>query len=599
MDNSMDDNNITNSQMIDMTETTTMKTTTTNYTNPIEPTVINTTDNNSNNNTDISFQHSRNIINEKTDDDNIKADNVDNDDEDRNDDQSKTVIHILRCKHCNFESILRSRFDRHLPCSQQMDTYQLYTCSICFTSSTSKLIMDEHRRVHHLNTSKNIIIETIEPFIKDNIDNQTTSNVSIQNPSSKLSILNNDLQNTSMTSSTINHFSPTITLSHNDNKVLNYSNLMNIVQNQSFNPIKCFYNNIEQIYESKQQQQHQQSPSSQHSHSHYQQDDQKVSQIIDFTPFVDPKHYDTNLLDFNQINNYNHNPFGNDTILSGLHLTSSSSPSSSSLSSLQQTPVNCITGINSTSQWMFSHNHSLIQCFICRQPIINTSGNDDGIGSGNSVIENLVKHLTITHMLPLPIVMNYVIAYMTEKFTEYNPIDIRNNKVNNNDNSIIESITTSHTTVNTNDTTVTNKNSLNTQKFVNKLNIDPSWNNVYSSENDLPFNIPNVLYKDCKLNQCEAENLENFSLKVPLHIKPPPPPQSQPLPLTSVIQPSSGTGYDLHEHVNKNCWICPQCNIQFNNFQQFHLHFTQNHNSLLSDPNLFNFTEGNLFNNNK
>lgn len=154
MDNSMDDNNITNSQMIDMTETTTMKTTTTNYTNPIEPTVINTTDNNSNNNTDISFQHSRNIINEKTDDDNIKADNVDNDDEDRNDDQSKTVIHILRCKHCNFESILRSRFDRHLPCSQQMDSYQLYTCSICFTSSTSKLIMDEHRRVHHLNTSK-------------------------------------------------------------------------------------------------------------------------------------------------------------------------------------------------------------------------------------------------------------------------------------------------------------------------------------------------------------------------------------------------------------------------------------------------------------
>ncbi|CAH8525036.1 unnamed protein product [Schistosoma curassoni] len=154
MDNSMDDNNITNSQMIDMTETTTMKTTTTNYTNPIEPTVINTTDNNSNNNTGISFQHSRNIINEKTDDDNIKADNVDNDDDDRNDDQSKTVIHILRCKHCNFESILRSRFDRHLPCSQQMDTYQLYTCSICFTSSTSKLIMDEHRRVHHLNTSK-------------------------------------------------------------------------------------------------------------------------------------------------------------------------------------------------------------------------------------------------------------------------------------------------------------------------------------------------------------------------------------------------------------------------------------------------------------
>lgn len=150
----MDDNNITNSQMIDMTETTTMKTTTTNYTNPIEPTVINTTDNNSNNNTGISFQHSRNIINEKTDDDNIKADNVDNDDDDRNDDQSKTVIHILRCKHCNFESILRSRFDRHLPCSQQMDTYQLYTCSICFTSSTSKLIMDEHRRVHHLNTSK-------------------------------------------------------------------------------------------------------------------------------------------------------------------------------------------------------------------------------------------------------------------------------------------------------------------------------------------------------------------------------------------------------------------------------------------------------------
>ncbi|CAH8505289.1 unnamed protein product [Schistosoma mattheei] len=153
----MDDNNITNSQMIDMTETTTMKTTTTNYTKPIETTVINTTDNN---NTGISFQHSRNIISEKTDD-NIKADNVDDDDDDdddgdddRNDDQSKTVIHILRCKHCNFESILRSRFDRHLPCSQQMDTYQLYTCSICFTSSTSKLIMDEHRRVHHLNTSK-------------------------------------------------------------------------------------------------------------------------------------------------------------------------------------------------------------------------------------------------------------------------------------------------------------------------------------------------------------------------------------------------------------------------------------------------------------
>ncbi|XP_018649735.1 hypothetical protein Smp_037610 [Schistosoma mansoni] len=426
----------------------------------------------------------------------------------------------------------------------------------------------------------NIIIESIEPFIKDNVEQQTTSNLSIQNPSSKLSTLNCDLQNSPITS-TINHFSPTITLSHNDSKALNYSNLMNVVQSQSFIPIKSFYNSMEQMYESKQQHQ---SPSSQHSHSHHQQDHQKLSQIIDFVPLVNSKHYDANLLDFNQTNNYNHNPFGNDTIPTGLNLPSS----------LQQTPVNYTTGISLTGRWMFSHNRSVIQCFICRQSIMNTGGNDDGIGSGNSEIENLVKHLTIAHMLPLPIVMNYVITYMTEKLTEYNPLDIRINKVNNdNNNSTIESITASHTTVTTNDTTVTTKNSQNAQKFVNTLNIDPSWNTVHSSENTLPFNIPNVLYKDCRLNQCEAENLENFSLKVPS-----PPPQSQPPPLTAIKQPTSSIGYDLHDHVNNNYWICPHCNIQFDNFQQFHLHFTQNHNSLLSDMNLFNFIEGNSFSNN-
>ncbi|KAK4469797.1 hypothetical protein MN116_007312 [Schistosoma mekongi] len=74
--------------------------------------------------------------------------------EDNEKNQSKTLIHVLRCNYCNFESILRSRFDKHLPCSQQMNTYQLYTCTLCCTCSTSKLIMDEHRRVHHSNMSK-------------------------------------------------------------------------------------------------------------------------------------------------------------------------------------------------------------------------------------------------------------------------------------------------------------------------------------------------------------------------------------------------------------------------------------------------------------
>ncbi|CAH8491521.1 unnamed protein product [Schistosoma turkestanicum] len=123
--------NITNEHddVDDMTIVTSPTTTMNNYTTEINDDTTNNLD-------------STNHTNHEINDQNAKFEDADS---------HKTLMHILRCKYCNFESILRTRFDKHLPCSQQFQTYQLYTCSICLTSSTSKSMMDEHRRVHHSN----------------------------------------------------------------------------------------------------------------------------------------------------------------------------------------------------------------------------------------------------------------------------------------------------------------------------------------------------------------------------------------------------------------------------------------------------------------
>uniref|UniRef100_A0A5K3F917 DUF3504 domain-containing protein n=1 Tax=Mesocestoides corti TaxID=53468 RepID=A0A5K3F917_MESCO len=61
-------------------------------------------------------------------------------------------VHFLRCSHCGLESINKTRFDSHLPCSQATNgdhRYSLHTCSACFACSTSQDIMDEHIDLFH------------------------------------------------------------------------------------------------------------------------------------------------------------------------------------------------------------------------------------------------------------------------------------------------------------------------------------------------------------------------------------------------------------------------------------------------------------------
>ncbi|TNN12367.1 hypothetical protein EWB00_003803 [Schistosoma japonicum] len=592
----MDDfiDNMTNSQMTDMRVTEI----------PLSATNDPTSDDNNN-------KHYDDTNDEKTIDN--KEDNENN--------QSKTLIHVLRCNYCNFESILRSRFDKHLPCSQQMDTYQLYTCTLCCTCSTSKLIMDEHRRVHHSNMSKNVIIESVEKFVQDSTtDNQfTLPNLPFHSSPYKLSISNkhgsqeesssissrnslptsiatttttnlsnsNDKQ-MNATDSQISDFTPAI--SHYDNNYpLNYSNVMMMnAHNQSLNPIKSFYNSMQQMYEALQQQQQQSSnqqlfphsttltiphiqqpPLPQHRHLEHQ---QHAPQLMTVPPHLSSKHYDANLLNFSTTTNNNslNTPF----------------PSSLNLS-LQQTPMKLTseTHPNKSSTSQNQHSPPIQCCYICHQPIMNV-GNSDG--GGNSEIENLVRHLTVTHMLPLPIVINYVTAYITEKSAEYNTnynqLAVRNDKVvteNNNPNTIVTTTDKIHYP-----TTISTIDNRHVQQFASKLNIDTLWNTTCGSENSSPFTMPSVILgKDSRPNQNDAaadNSLGSFNQKVSSYSE-----TTQPPPLKQQQQPSSINDSYFNENSN-HYWICPQCNLQFSNFQQFYLHFTQVHNSL-SDLNLFNF----------
>ncbi|KAM7541400.1 hypothetical protein Aperf_G00000036144 [Anoplocephala perfoliata] len=72
-------------------------------------------------------------------------------------------VHFLRCSNCGLESINKSRFDSHLPCSNQpvgsVDNrnYLLHTCSACFACSTSLNLMNEHIDLFHKGTQAELI----------------------------------------------------------------------------------------------------------------------------------------------------------------------------------------------------------------------------------------------------------------------------------------------------------------------------------------------------------------------------------------------------------------------------------------------------------
>ncbi|KAL5969625.1 hypothetical protein TSMEX_002621 [Taenia solium] len=69
-------------------------------------------------------------------------------------------VHFLRCSICGLESINKTRFDSHLPCSQTRNAdhrYYLHTCSACFACSTSQNLMDEHIDLFHKGTQAELI----------------------------------------------------------------------------------------------------------------------------------------------------------------------------------------------------------------------------------------------------------------------------------------------------------------------------------------------------------------------------------------------------------------------------------------------------------
>ncbi|KAK4469798.1 hypothetical protein MN116_007313 [Schistosoma mekongi] len=455
-----------------------------------------------------------------------------------------------------------------------------------------------------------IIIESIEKFVQDSTtDNQfTASNLSLQSSPCKSSISNKHgsqedsssmssqtslptftaITTTNLNNSSSKHINATDsqisdyteTISHYDNNYpLNYSNIMLMnAHNQSLNPIKSFYNSMQQMYEALQQQQQQSSDQQLFPHSttltiphvqqpplpqrHHLEHQQHTLQPMTVPPHLSSKHYETNLLNFSTTTTNNNN--------------SLNAPFPSSLNlSLQQTPLKFTAETHPNRSLTSQNQHSpqIQYCYICRQPIMDAGNND---GGGNSEIENLVRHLTVTHMLPLPIVINYVTAYITEKSAEYNSnynsLDVRNDKVitdNNNPNTTLTTIDTRHI-----------------QQFANKLHIDPLWNTTCGSENSSPLTMPSVILgKDSRLNQNDAvadNSLGSFTQKVPSY-----PEITQPPPLKQQQRQSSINDGNSSENSNHQ-WICPQCHLHFSNFQQFYLHFTQVHNSL-SDLNLYNF----------
>ncbi|VDN98074.1 unnamed protein product [Rodentolepis nana] len=79
---------------------------------------------------------------------------------------AKTIgrfVHFLRCSTCGLESINKTRFDSHLPCSNEsagsadQKNYLLHTCSVCFACSTSQSLMDEHIDLFHKGSQVELI----------------------------------------------------------------------------------------------------------------------------------------------------------------------------------------------------------------------------------------------------------------------------------------------------------------------------------------------------------------------------------------------------------------------------------------------------------
>ncbi|VDM33253.1 unnamed protein product [Hydatigera taeniaeformis] len=77
-------------------------------------------------------------------------------------------VHFLRCSICGLESINKTRFDSHLPCSQRGNAdhrYYLHTCSACFACSTSRNLMDEHIDLFHKGTQSSSPLRFASPLI--------------------------------------------------------------------------------------------------------------------------------------------------------------------------------------------------------------------------------------------------------------------------------------------------------------------------------------------------------------------------------------------------------------------------------------------------
>ncbi|CAH8842033.1 unnamed protein product [Trichobilharzia szidati] len=541
---------------------------------------------------------------------------------DDSDEHSKTLIHVLRCRHCSFESILRSRFDKHLPCSQEMDNYQLYTCSICSTCSTSQLIMDEHRKVHHPNESKNIIIESIEQFVKESSlsDDEDTLNLSLQNSVNKSTSLTNNLNPQDCVNSTQNSSNPikspevvmqtSINDLHpkglpkgdsNNTDMMNKSRYASIHPNtevnnisesldssQSFNASNNFYGSIRQMYEFMQNRQQLTDPyvnfhQQQQEHCrHQRQSEQNLHQPTSLsTPSLQPQlqqQYQTSqTIPFNP-SDYDTNFLNILNSLTGFptyHQTSA-------YPSLQQTPLK-LSEMNSNKsesqcQQLIRSSES-IQCQICCQ-LITADHENTTKNSGHNSIENLIKHLTLVHMLPLPVVINYVTAYMTEKAGENNSNTIRNDKasgVKNTTNTTTTVATANSSTPVANNGNSHNNNSRNINskihdnsihhRLADKMNNEQLWNPTYCEQNPLPF-LSAVSNKEDRYNQ-NSTGFEGISSKAM----------------------STGTTHTQESSLpdDLKLWTCPQCSLKFTNFQLFHIHFTQVHNT--SDLNLFNFAE--------
>ncbi|VDP98526.1 unnamed protein product [Trichobilharzia regenti] len=406
----------------------------------------------------------------------------------------------------------------------------------------------------------NIIIESIEQFVKESSlsDDEDTLNLSLQNSVNKSTSLIHNLNPQGCVNSTQNSSNPikspemvmqtSVNDLHpkglpkgdsNNTDMMNNSRYASIHPNtevnsiseslnssQSFNSANNFYGSIRQMYEFMQSRQQLTDPyanfhqQQQEQRQHQRQSEQNLhqptslstpslqpqtqqqyqtSQIIPFNP----SDYDTNFL--NILNSL--------TGFSSYHQTSAYPP-------LQQSSLKLpeMNSKKSESQYQqLIRSSESIQCQICCQLITadheNTTKNSD-----HNSIENLIKHLTLVHMLPLPVVINYVTAYMTEKACENNSND-KPSGVKNTTNTTTTVATANSSTPITNNGNNNSSSNINSKihdnsihpHLADKMNNEQLWNPAYCEQNPLPF-LSAVSNKEDRYNQ-NSTGLEGISSK--------------------------------------------------------------------------------------